>query len=467
VEHGPDAENHLAELVLDAPGLGRITLVEPKMQRERLPHGLDSAGVDRALAGKEVASELYISNDSTPSMDVCTPSRAVPKRSVCAQLDLLEMWRFVQDIRVGEAGYALAFDAEGRIIASGAGVLRAAILTQEPVRETPFAVKAAADLHQAPVRYLGPAGEPVLAGWAQAPRQGWTVVVEQPEAEVFSSALIAQRVFMGVLLLALIISMGVGWLQSHRVLKGLEAEERWRTAGQIAAGISHDLGHRLRILQQTVALAEANDPAFLPRIRDNLRSEVSTLEKFVSEFADLSRNVAFPAELHPIELGAFIKSLEPVAAPHAQASRVRLELTPPPGPVWVRGDRHMMQRALLNLLCNAIEASPQGGVVTLRLFERHGQGVVEVQDQGAGIEPARLGEIFSAFRSTKRTGAHVGMGLPNVKRIIDAHRGEVRVQSQVGAGTTFVIRLATVPSETMAASAPAQSSSSSPPSAMP
>jgi two-component system NtrC family sensor kinase len=102
--------------------------------------------------------------------------------------------------------------------------------------------------------------------------------------------------------------------------------------------------------------------------------------------------------------------------------------------------------AALNLVYNAIEASPRGGAVQLASHLRssvrgHPEAALEVRDQGAGISPERLPRIFDAFRSTKRTGAHVGMGLPNVHRIVTAHGGNVTVSSEVGKGSVFVIAL--------------------------
>ena len=71
-------------------------------------------------------------------MDVCVPS-GKPGRAVCATLDLLEMQRQVQRIRIGEQGYALAFDRTGRLVAAGSGAMRAAVLSGEPVAESPLA----------------------------------------------------------------------------------------------------------------------------------------------------------------------------------------------------------------------------------------------------------------------------------------------------------------------------------------
>src|SRR5205085_4762398 len=135
----------------------------------------------------------------------------------------------------------------------------------------------------------------------------------------------------------LLVSGALGAGQARKMLASLEMEERWKTAGRLAAGVSHDLGHRLAILQQTATLAEMNDPAFLPRIRESLASEVSTLRKFVADFADLTREPK-AADFLPVELNALIESVRATAQPHAGKSQVAIETRRAPGEIWVRGD---------------------------------------------------------------------------------------------------------------------------------
>ncbi|GAC1343678.1 MAG: hypothetical protein NVSMB23_17790 [Myxococcales bacterium] len=437
----PEAERRLEEVPLDAPSLGRMSLVGPGAQGRR-PPTLTKPDIDRALAGAEVASRVYIAPDLTPAMDVCVPARARAGHAVCASLDMLELQRMVQRISVGEHGYALALDAEGHLLASGAGALRAAVLTGEDVNESALAV-ALAKGAPAPNRFTSGLEEDVIGGWALLKDQGWVIVVEQPAREAFRTAQAAQAVLAGVAVAALLLSLAVGIRQSQKLLGALEVEERWKTAGRIATGITHDLGHRLAILQQTVGLAETNDAVFLPIIAKNLHAEVDTLKRFVAEFADLSREVR-PAEFTPLDVNAFAGSVVQSATPVALKARVKLVLERSEAAPWVHGDRYLLERALLNLLTNAIEASPPDATVWLRLGIAYGpqdSAFIQVVDQGNGIPADRLPGIFDAFTSTKRTGAHVGMGLPNVFRIVKAHGGTVRAASPPGEGSTFTISL--------------------------
>lgn len=439
VASGPEAERKLSEVTLDVPSLRDVTVVT---EGAAVPPRIDPALVRQALAGQRATTAMYLSADTTPLIDVCIPT-ASRQRVACGRIDLLEVWRFVQRIHVGKSGYALAFERDGKLLASGLGSLRGAILTGDPITESAFARAAPGHISSAPRRYARPDGTIVLAGWAEVPKPGWTVSVEEPLDEALEAMRVAEWAIGSVLVVALFASLSVGFFQSQRVLRELEIEERWRTAGRIAAGITHDLGHRLRVLQQTAALADAQNPAFAGQIAENLRSEVATLRRFVADFSDLSRDVR-SLRLLPLELGAFVESIRRSAQPHADAQSVLLQVMPPPAPIWARADRHLLERAALNLVSNAIEASPRGKTVTLTA-RSNGNATIEVIDEGPGISLDRQENLFEAFLSTKKTGAHLGMGLANVKRIIDAHGGRVFVSSKPGEGARFRFELPAQP----------------------
>ena len=164
------------------------------------------------------------------------------------------------------------------------------------------------------------------------------------------------------------------------------------------------------------------------------------MRRFVADFADLTREVKL-ADFLPIELNAFADSVRNGAQAYAAESSVRLEVEHAPSPVWILGDRYLLERAALNLARNAVDASKPGSPVRLRVEGGNGRAALAVVDQGAGIAPERIKELFESFSSTKRSGVHLGMGLPNVRRIVVAHGGSVSVKSSPGNGSTFLVTL--------------------------
>jgi two-component system, NtrC family, sensor histidine kinase HydH len=250
-------------------------------------------------------------------------------------------------------------------------------------------------------------------------------------------------VLAAVACVALALALAIGFSRSKRVLGDLAAEERWRVAGRIAAGVSHDLGHRVAILQHLARLAEEAEPAQLPRIRDTLRAEVATLRKFVADFSDLSRDVTVDAL--PVDLNAFATSVVRTASAQAEVAGVRLTAIASGGGAWVMTDRHLLERAVLNLLWNAFEASATGAEVRVRVVADERQVALAVEDDGAGLAPERLPGLFDGFASTKRSGGHVGFGLANVKRIARLLGAALAVDSAQGKGTAFRLALPRAP----------------------
>src|SRR5436853_6018831 len=228
VGSGPDAARRLGDVALDAPSLGRLRLIAADTPAAQLPPALDRNEIARALQGKEVASPPYLA-ELAPAMDVCVPA-GTPGRAVCSTLDLLELQRQVQRIHVGNSGYALAFDRTGRLVAAGAGRMRAAVLSGEPVAESPLASGLLKGT-PAPTRLRSGDGRDVLAGWASLADLGWSIAVEQAAEEALRGARTAPKFLASGAVLTLLISIAIGSAFARRMLTALELEERFRTAG--------------------------------------------------------------------------------------------------------------------------------------------------------------------------------------------------------------------------------------------
>ena len=160
----------------------------------------------------------------------------------------------------------------------------------------------------------------------------------------------------------------------------------------------------------------------------------------------------------PTNLGEIIRDCLVLLEREMRKYRVAVEtdLDPSTPPAIANGNQ--IQRVLLNLLINARQSMPDGGTILIRLTPSRESGYVElvVRDSGTGIPRESLPKIFDAFYTTKQgpddSGkGGTGRGLAACKEIIDAHRGRIRVESTVGRGTAFIIRLPTTRDDSQAA----------------
>ena len=128
-----------------------------------------------------------------------------------------------------------------------------------------------------------------------------------------------------------------------------------------------------------------------------------------------------------------------------QAERAGLTLSAevPAGPLPIIGDAERLERALGNLVANALKFTAPGGSVTLSAEATDGNVAISVSDTGIGIDAEQQGRVFERFYKADRGrgGAGIGLGLAIVKHIALAHEGTVSVESRAGRGSTFTMRL--------------------------
>jgi len=217
--------------------------------------------------------------------------------------------------------------------------------------------------------------------------------------------------------------------------------DRLATLGGIAAGFAHELGNSLNVIRgfNAVALRE------LPEGHPN-RPDLEAVKREVVRSAGLLERFLVFARARPGK--AQVQSAEPVLAevvevlgPAAKAASVTVELRYAPDAPEIRIDPELLRQAFMNLGLNAIQAlQPGGGGVIRYSADRAGEDlVVQVWDDGPGMDEETRAKVFEPFYTTKATGT--GLGLAIVRQAIEAHGGSVSVESQPGAGATFTIRL--------------------------
>ncbi len=216
------------------------------------------------------------------------------------------------------------------------------------------------------------------------------------------------------------------------------------------SNVSHELRTPLTSIRSLSESLLAGDD--IPRHRQEqlltiITQESERLSRIIGQLLDLSRIEAGKMEwrLEPVDLGA-------VAAHAAEAHRslfdrkhVALIVERAVASVPVLADRDKLIQVLTNLLSNAAKFTPEGGRVAVRSFTADGQGVVEVEDTGAGIPPGQLDAIFERFRQVGDTltgkPEGTGLGLPISRDIVHHHGGSLSVRSVLGQGSCFRMTL--------------------------
>jgi len=222
----------------------------------------------------------------------------------------------------------------------------------------------------------------------------------------------------------------------------LEIEEQLRRAdrlsalGELSAGMAHEIRNPLASIRGTAEiLQDGIDPADkryeFTRI---LIKEVDRLNRVVEDFLRFARPA--PVERGRFDVNEALREVLTLVRQPAMKSGVRTELAAgelPPLP----GDREQLKQAFLNLVLNALQAMPGGGVLTIGTELVDAQLRIRIADTGQGIPAENLERIFNPFFTTRQEGT--GLGLAITHRIIQGHGGRIEAQSRLGEGTTFTV----------------------------
>ena len=217
----------------------------------------------------------------------------------------------------------------------------------------------------------------------------------------------------------------------------LRRSERLAALGQLTAGLAHELRNPLGTIKASAEFmtkpATQAKPEVMGEMAGNIASEVDRTNALISRFLDFAK----PLELHPRisdllpVIDNVIRQLVGLADKHG----VALVENVPTGPLKFLFDPELLPLALQNLVQNSIQASKAGQTVIVGVYPSADQVLIQVADQGHGIDAEHLESVFNPFFTTKPNG--VGLGLALVAKIVDEHGGKISVRSEAGKGSTF------------------------------
>ena len=230
--------------------------------------------------------------------------------------------------------------------------------------------------------------------------------------------------------------------QSERIIaieEQLRRSEKLSTLGEMAAVLAHEIRNPLGSIRGTAEILRDDYRPGDPKhefIEIQIK-ETERLNHVVEDFLRMARQQ--PMELHDCSIREELETIVTLVAKDAQDRGVSLRLEPSTGEAVILGDGEKLRQAFLNIIINALQATPSGGSVGIACRRTATGHEIRFVDSGSGIAAEALTKIFEPFYTTKPDGT--GLGLAVTRKIIEGHGGTLEIESENGTGTTVSVCL--------------------------
>ena len=493
----------LKNYALDFPELREITLFD------NAGHAVATSSIGATelrppsltlVGGRDTwISPVSVDDDLLPTTTVSVKLASIhPAEAgwLVGELSLEELWRLVDRIRVGGEGFAVLATQEGRLIAHGNPDEKRRVAVEGGSYAAQALIDEARAGRATSTEYRNAAGVAMLGVVAPVEGADWWVVVEQPTHEAYAIATRTRWVLMGAALLALVISVGIGWRWGRQfigrilaVKTGTQAiadgrleervhidghdevselgvafnsmadrlveltdnvrkQERQAMFGRIAAGLVHDISHPIQNIGNSckLILKMHDDLEYRDLFRRTVDRELAAIKRVLEDLRNVARPI--PLEHFPLDLNRTIAEVIETMRPVAETAGVSIKAVLVTAAPFIEGDVFALGRVYRNLILNALQATAPGGDVIVSTSTAGDRARVVIADTGCGIPADRLPKIFEDFVTTKRRG--LGLGLAISKKIVEQLGGTIAVASEVGRGTTFTLEFPSTTARPMA-----------------
>ncbi len=239
------------------------------------------------------------------------------------------------------------------------------------------------------------------------------------------------------------------WPYLHKHMQetqdGLIQAEKMTSLGQLAASVAHEINNPLSgVLIYTQLMAKKlKSDNFAPDVAldylSKMETELNRSTKLVRSLLDFSRQSV--PEFWEVDINEIVDRSYDLGIHSAEMQNVQVLKELSPKLPKIVADFGQIQQVCTNLIMNAIQAMPAGGILTIRTLQEGEQVLVEVIDTGVGISPDNMKKIFTPFFTTKKDQKGVGLGLAISYGIVQRHHGKIEILTKEGEGTTFKVYL--------------------------
>lgn len=251
---------------------------------------------------------------------------------------------------------------------------------------------------------------------------------------------------------------GVPIIGSNAVWKGIllvfhditDLKKLEQMRKDFVANVSHELKTPVTSIKgfsETLLDGAMEDRKALEAFLRIILQESDRLQSLIQDLLDLSKieQQGFSLSIKHYDLTASLDEVLAIVQKKASEKEIKLVYEKTNDPVMIEADADRLKQVFLNLITNAIAYTPKGGTIFLSLAELQSKIVIKIKDTGIGIEKKEIPRIFERFyrvdKARSRNSGGTGLGLAIVKHLVEAHKGNIIVKSEVGNGTTFIIEL--------------------------
>jgi len=208
--------------------------------------------------------------------------------------------------------------------------------------------------------------------------------------------------------------------------------------GELTGGIAHEINNPLQILLGHIQLMQLGRD--LPKRIEIVKEQVEKIAQITRRLLNFSRKVPEDFKFEPVNVNFAIQEIITLVSYQFKYNDIELVLKLDPSLPTIYGNKVYLQQVFLNLMINAKDAMPEGGKLIIETLSENENVVIKFTDTGVGIPPELREKIFEAFFTTKGSKG-TGLGLSISRWIVKKHSGEIKVESEVGKGSTFSIIL--------------------------